>query len=345
MKEFNHDYYSRPTAFVPSLTYKAREVFECAESFNSDLPVSLFDYVLITIIAAGARLELQAIQNRVGNGTKVVFDSGGFFVQTGKMRYDELHEPLMKAFLQHQWAHLYTLPDNVPSVEDSQDTIDYRVRETVKGSVRFFQQLPDHLKERALGVIQGNLKWHHDYCLEHYLKAGIPNVGFGTFGKVTDLEMLTNARRMRLISQREGMKHFHLFGFGHLGATVYAKYVNPDTFDSASFMVVAGYKRIGAPFVHYMNISEKRAAPCISPERWRFVVEHTNHFEVADYKELVASRKARLFNNLVAQYLTVDRLNNPDFGYMRQCAKLSSFHEQKRVLQIINLLEMLRERI
>src|SRR5690606_25614368 len=109
-------------------------------------------------------------------------DSGGYYVQIGKLKYEELYMPLLEAYRANKWADVYTLPDHVPLSQDSPAVVAQKVRDTIDYSTHFFNEMPDELKSRAMPVVQGHTFEQVDACLTAYLKLGVRWIGFGSFG-------------------------------------------------------------------------------------------------------------------------------------------------------------------
>ena len=88
-------------------------------------------------------------------GVEVIFDSGGFFVQQGKVSYDELFPRLLDYYARNDWAEYFVLPDFVPTSRNSPCEVEERVHVTAAEGVKFHNRMPSDLRPRALGVLQG----------------------------------------------------------------------------------------------------------------------------------------------------------------------------------------------
>ena len=73
--------------------------------------------VLITPLFV-SKESLELVRQMAEEGRFVMFDSGGYYVQLGRLRYEELYVPLLKAYDCNRWASVYTLPDHVPKSQD-----------------------------------------------------------------------------------------------------------------------------------------------------------------------------------------------------------------------------------
>lgn len=197
-------------------------------------------------------------------GTKVMFDSGGYYVQIGKVQYHELYYPLLQFYQENGWADVYTLPDHVPTSQDTEDDIWVKVRETVRYTKLFYEELPSSIQARAMPVVQGHTTKQVDHCLESYLEMGVNYIGFGsfgTYGKNNEVNIATNnavglAKYVIDIARSKGVK-VHLFGLGApaLIAMIYG--IRASSFDSSSWIKSAGFGQVYFPFTRGYNISHR----------------------------------------------------------------------------------------
>src|SRR5262249_37658328 len=127
-------------------------------------------------------------------GVSVWFDSGGFFVQQGKIRYEELFARLLDFYGRNDWGAAYVLPDYVPTSRSSPAEVEERVQVTAAEGAKFFKRLPSELRQKALGVLQGHRTDHLRNCLNSYLDTGVRRLGFGSFdtgGGNAEINLLT----------------------------------------------------------------------------------------------------------------------------------------------------------
>lgn len=75
-------------------------------------------------------------------GVSVTFDSAGFFVQQGKIQYDELFVRLLDFYRQNSWAENYVLPDFVPTSRNTPAEVAERVQVTVAEGLNFYGVCP-----------------------------------------------------------------------------------------------------------------------------------------------------------------------------------------------------------
>jgi len=149
---------------------------------------------------------LQQVRHlRDRSGVEIVFDSGGFFVQQGKVTYEDLFPRLLDFYARNDWAAAYVLPDFVPTSRHTAAEVEERVHVTAAEGVKFHRRMPADLRERALGVLQGHSAAHRKFCLETYLASGIPHLGFGSFdtsGVNAEINRFTAKASLRLGGRR-----------------------------------------------------------------------------------------------------------------------------------------------
>src|SRR5579884_4153313 len=85
----------------------------------STRPPHIFSRILSTplMLNAEALGLLRTLKEQ--QGITVLFDSGGYYVQIGRVAYHELYGALLDRYLEQPWADWYILPDHVPTSRDS----------------------------------------------------------------------------------------------------------------------------------------------------------------------------------------------------------------------------------
>lgn len=74
-----------------------------------------FQNVLISpIVASRKTMDFVKELKRMGETLRVMFDSGGYFVQRGDFDYSDLLWNLREIYQEEDWADIYVLPDNPP---------------------------------------------------------------------------------------------------------------------------------------------------------------------------------------------------------------------------------------
>jgi len=266
----------RPMTFVASLSNAANDLRHLIRLWedegSDDRP---FERCIITpLFTDGRSLQhVRYIHDRWG--VRVVFDSGGFFVQQGKVTYDELFPRLLDYYAHNDWADSYVLPDFVPTSRNSASEVDERVHVTAAEGVKFHNRMPSDLRPRALGVLQGHSAAHLKFCLETYLGSGIPHLGFGSFdtgGINAEINLFTAQSSQRLEVLRELLEgpylrgegdilpSLHLFGVSSPALLASFPRFLATSFDSSGWLRTAGYGNVYLPFLSRRNVTHGASA-------------------------------------------------------------------------------------
>lgn len=337
MSEFRHQ-----IRFFASLTINTNSIKriqqKLAEANSVHQPLAS---VLTTPMFSGPSA-LNSIREMKANGHQVMFDSGGYYVQTGRISYDVLYRRLMGIYEEHQWADIYVLPDNVPRSQDNSETIAQKVRITYEQSANFFHQMPDHLKDRAMPVVHGHTYAQIDDCLETYIALGVKQIGFGSFGTLGKNSQVNVATQSALdlaqytiqIAHQSGMK-VHMFGMGVPVVVMMLYGMKADSFDSSSWLKAAGFGQIFLPFMraynitHNNNLSELQRG--ITVRDFRLYCEVTGHdCRMCECIEcLQAEKTQRAAHNLIALAETVERLNTGNLERIPEIYKYTSAKYRK----------------
>jgi hypothetical protein len=292
-----------------------------------------------------ASLELVR-QLQTKRGSQIWFDSAGYYVQVGKIKYHDLYMKLLTCYRENLWADRYVLPDFVPLSSDSADHVEYKVRETVHFSCLFYEEMPDEIKPKAMPVVHGRTKAQVEYCLEHYLKLGVKTVGFGsfgTFGKNNEANLATNtavenARSVVQIAHQYGLK-VHLFGIGAPALVGMLHSIGADSFDSASWFKTAGFGQVHLPLMRSYNITYQNGlSPIQKGISWADFTELktiTGHTCVycSDYTTLAGPKMHRVVHNLFAVNESVELFNTGQFErvswiYQNGSSKYKESHKE-----------------
>jgi len=256
MYNLDHDLqFVASTTICPSDIRKLRE-----HIIRAQVMIDPLHRMLITPYFA-APGSLRMAQAMAEEGREIVFDSGGYYVQIGRLSYEDLYMPLLQIYKKHRWASRYTLPDHVPLSKDTPEVVASKVRDTITYSTLFFQEMPDELKERAMPVVQGHNYQQMDECLKAYIGLGVKWIGFGSFGTQgakSDVNIATKgaiqlAKYVIEIAHANQIK-VHLFGLGAPPLIGMIKGIQADSFDSASWLKAAGYGMVSLPFLRFYNI-------------------------------------------------------------------------------------------
>jgi queuine/archaeosine tRNA-ribosyltransferase len=254
-------------------------------------------------------------------GATVYFDSGGYYAQQGKIAFEELYCSLRDYYQdpENQWADWYVLPDHVPTSTDPVETVKSKVNDTVSASKNFFSELPPHLRERSIPVIQGHTQEQVRFCIENYLSIGVRYIGFGSFdtcGPNQSINRITLKSMDLLNAINDLALHYdfglHLFGIGSPPAHYLFSKMRVKSFDSATWLKSAGYGHIFLPFVRGYRITHRTTKRNYWEEDdfllWRELTEHTCPF-CESFSDLMESRHYRILHNLVAFYETMQYLD------------------------------------
>ncbi len=280
-------------------------------------------HILITpLFAPPESLKLvQALKER--NGSTIMFDSGGYYVQVGKLTYQELYYPLLEFYKANQWADIYTLPDHVPTSQDSEEIVWQKIRDTAEYTALFYQEMPANLQGRALAVVQGHTQEQVDLCLKTYLQLGIPHIGFGSFGTIgknSGINIATNnavdlAKYVVDIAHKNGIR-VHFFGLGApaLVAMIYG--AGADSFDSSAWIKSAGFGQVYLPFMRGYNITHRNGNSELQQgirleefETLKMLTEHSCPF-CTSVNDLQSHKMYRALHNLIAIQQSVCMINS-----------------------------------
>ena len=278
--------------------------------------------VLITPLFA-SRDTLAMMREMSADGTKVMFDSGGYYVQTGKIRYEELYMPLLGTYRSNSWASVFTLPDHVPTARDNRESVAHKVRDTITYSSIFFQEMPPELRAKAMPVVQGHTLGQIEECLKTYIDLGVGYIGFGSFGtggKTNEVNLATKkavelAQHVVEIAHQHGIK-VHIFGLGRPALVGMLKIIRADSFDSSSWLKAAGFGNVFLPFMRGYNVTYRNTVGKmdlgVSFDRFRELAELTGHqCPFCDSLELLQARKMyRAIHNLIVMSESVTMANN-----------------------------------
>lgn len=307
----------------PSDIQKIQTLLGAVESHD---PLARF---LVTPLFVSPR-SLQVTQDLAEAGREAYFDSGGYYIQIGRLRYQELYIPLLRSYIANQWAAIYTLPDHVPRSQDTPEQVEHKVQDTIAFSTLFFQELPDHLKPKAMPVVQGHTYAQVDACLAAYIRLGVKQIGFGSFstvGATSEVNVATKsavelARYVTKVAQAEGIA-VHAFGLGVPALVAMLKGIGVNSFDSASWLKAAGFGQVFLPFMRAYNISYRAAQSDIQKgitfeqfEQWRELTGHRCPY-CASLEALQSRKMYRAVHNLLVISESVAMINQGKHDHIR----------------------------
>jgi len=323
----------RPLRFVASITSSASDLRRLLPLWEREGPNRKpFAHCIVTPLFIGPRTLAYVRYLRDSWGIGVWFDSGGFFVQQGKLHYEELFVRLLDFYCRFDWAEAYVLPDFVPTSRSTAIEIEERVRVTAMEGIRFFKRMPVDLRQRAIGVLQGHAPQHLRYCLDVFLEGGVRRLGFGSFdtgGVRAEINLLTQDAAERLETVRELISQafqdgrtdapadLHLFGVGSPNVLERFPRYRATSFDSSGWMRTAGYGNVYLPFQGRRNVTHGASAIIsgagLSAQEFYALAEVTQHTcpFCRDFSRLQSDRFSRMWHNAIVFDEMTTMLNAP----------------------------------
>lgn len=249
-------------------------------------------------------------------GSVVMFDSGGYQVQMGRIRYEELFDRLLRFYRENEWADWFVLPDYVPLSADSLQEVEFKVRDSIDFARLFLGKMPSEFVEHAIAVVHGWTEEQVARCVRAYVDMGVRYLGFGSFGtsgpngtvNMVSQKSLLLLRLVQAFAQEHGCR-LHIFGIGspsHLIRLSLAGIV-PTSFDSAGWWKAGGFGKIFFPAGRQIHITAMQGndATRRGIEREKQRTQHQCRF-CADLADLRRSRTLRVMHNLAAMLDTVE---------------------------------------
>lgn len=307
--------------FVASVTRNASDIRKISrlwrESGDSRNPLK---NVLITpLFTPPSTLKLIREMREKGEIEQVYFDSGGYFVQMGRLSYEDMYWYLLQFYRANDWADWYVLPDYVPLSSDKEDEVWYKVRRTADGSKLFFLEMPSSLRGKALPVVQGNESRQIEYCLETYVRLGVQQVGFGSFGtngKSSSVNSVTS-NSLRILGElseilMQEKLNLHAFGVGNPPVIYLLNQAGVDSFDSVGWMKTAGFGKIFMPLTRAYNVTYRDPmARGLKEDAFNTLKELSNHdcYFCQSFPQLRESRDYRVMHNLTVVLDTLEMID------------------------------------
>jgi hypothetical protein len=270
-------FYVGLTADASSIRGLVRRFYE---GYGGQPPFHPFERIIVSpLFVPPATLRLlkswregsSPIRSPVANCQSLIFDSGGYQVQTGKLTYEELCRELRKTYERETWADFYVLPDHVPTSRDSDAEVERKIKETLTMGELFLNWLssvpcpsppvprPSSLVpfiERVIGVVHGRTVKQIREGVRKWHELGVRYIAFGSFGtsgRDGSVNLLSqNSLKLLKALQDEalslGMK-FHIFGIGNPTYLVRLKNegIEPTSFDSTGWWKAGGFGKVFLP--------------------------------------------------------------------------------------------------
>ncbi|NJR17207.1 MAG: GNAT family N-acetyltransferase [Calothrix sp. CSU_2_0] len=306
--------------FVASFSAGGSELQRLFElwKLGGDLERNPFAYVIYSPIACPPSTT-KFLQQEKGleNIKSVWLDCGAYQVQQGKRTYDELLTFLDKFYRENQWADGYVLPDIVPLTTDSNETVEYKVRETLYHCEAFYGKMSNYVQERAIAPVHGRNVNQINRCIEIYAKIGITRIGFGSWGTSGpngSVNMLSQSSLALFdtvinIAKEYGMS-VHCFGIGGPNSFNRLRQNNlvPHTLDSTTWWKAGGFGSIFFPNTSQIQITQRRGIETTKEgfEKLKKDTQHSCYF-CQNIEHLRTSRNHRIMHNLTAWLDTLER--------------------------------------
>jgi hypothetical protein len=282
-------------------------------------PRNPFASVLVTpLFASPSTLKLIREELKEKRGATVYFDSGGYYAQQGRINFNDLYCRLREYYAdpQNQWADWYVLPDNVPTSSDSVAVVDTKVKDTITASRMLFAEMPFHIQERSIPVIQGHTYKQVNDCISTFSDMGVNYMGFGSFGtngsnssvNVADSRSALIVEHIASELTNKGV-NLHTFGMSTPPVIYAFQKLGVSSFDSLAWQRSAGYGKVYMPFTRAYNVSHRSTRnSALTYSEFSHLRERTHHQcpFCEDFQLLSNDRLHRSLHNLVAVMETID---------------------------------------
>lgn len=305
--------------FVLSLTNHTQAIRTLIASWESgaDSRNPFANLIITPLFASDSALAI--VRDLKERGAQVFFDSGGYQVQMGRIRYEELFRRLLEVYRAYDWADWYVLPDFVPSSADSEEEVEIKVRDTLDYARLFLSRMPSDFIERAIGVVHGRTEEQVRRCVEAYARIGVRYLGFGSFGTSgprgsVNVISRNSVRLLQVLQTLADDLHLRIHVFGIGGPSSLARLVGagirPASFDSAGWWKAGAYGNIFFPGRSQIHLT---ALPA-SPDTWAQIEQEKNRTGhrcpfCRDVPLLYVSRQHRILHNLAVILDIVNNLN------------------------------------
>lgn len=305
-------------------------------------PRDPFAHVLISpLFTTPGTFKLVRDELKYRRGSIVYFDSGGYYVQQGRVDYESLYDRLRKCYKEHSWADWYVLPDHVPTSVDTPEIVTSKVNDTITAARMFAGEMPSDIQNKILPVVQGHTEQQIFECVDTYTQLGASYIGFGSFGTSgasNQMNMVTDQslRMLKLLSTLGKDKGFnlHLFGVSTPPILYVFDRLGIYSFDSMAWIKAAGYGNVFLPLVRgYMVTYRVYRRTHTYQDHFEYLKELTGHTcpFCEDFTQLTVSKIHRVMHNLVCVMDTLDILSTG------QHSKGNTVHNfsQKEIIRIV----------
>lgn len=306
--------------FVTSLTVDASLLRQLLRLWDEGGdPRNPFANVLVTpLFASPSTLKLIREELKEKRGSTVYFDSGGYYVQQGKISFNDLYCSLREYYrnIENQWADWYVLPDHVPTSSDSPEVVAEKINDTITAARMFHAEMPEDLRQYAMPVIQGHTFEQINKCIDAFRRLKMKYIGFGSFGtngsnnsiNVADARSTANLAHIVRELQGEGI-NLHTFGMSTPPVIYAFQRLGIYSFDSLAWQRSAGYGKAYMPFTRAYNVSHRSTRnAALSQTEFELIKKRTGHHcpFCEDFHMLSENRLYRSLHNLVAVMETIE---------------------------------------
>ncbi|MFQ3657669.1 MAG: hypothetical protein SNJ54_01870 [Anaerolineae bacterium] len=249
---------------------------------------------------------------------QLYFDSGGYYVQMGRISYIDLYYPLLELYRRENWADWYVLPDHVPRSSDPEELVDLKVRDTIEYGMLFFESLHDDLKLKAIPVVHGYTHHQIESAIESHLRMKSRFIGFGSFdtsgakGSVNKLSWRSYENLQTIIREvSEHVEGVHVFGVTTPPVLYLLHRINVFSFDSVGWMKSAGFGKVYMPFSRAYNITYfDPSSRSLSKSQFEYIKHITGHdcYFCRSFEKLHRERYYRIMHNIIVILDMLDAL-------------------------------------
>jgi hypothetical protein len=253
--------------FYASLTINRCHLKRLCEMWHASnaAPGFPFQHVIVSPLFARNGILEKIFENR--EHCKVIFDSGGFHIQQGRMRLRSATRLLSVVYRENDWADRFALPDVPVTSFDSAANVRRKLNSTRHQYRAFPSRLAKSLRRKLLPVVHGTTIDELCRSAVAARRVGSGSLGFGGFstsGPNSGVNSCTS-HSLRILAQfvalcRTWKLDSHVFGIGGPAAIAVLQYAPVTTFDSAGWIRTAAYGNAYLPYVGAVNITGAAAS-------------------------------------------------------------------------------------
>lgn len=271
--------------FYASLTINRCHFDRLCDIWGGQYPQDSFPFsraIVSPLFARGGILERLHSHRKE---CKVIFDSGGFHIQQGRMALKAASERLRQVYEENSWAHRFALPDAPITTTDSREAISQKLRSTRRQYRHFPEGLPNSLRRKFLPVVHGTTSRELKLSALAARQVGSQSIGFGGFstsGPNAGVNSFTFGN-LRLLTEFAAIctkwnLKLHVFGIGGPAAIAVLRYTPVNSFDSAGWIRTAAYGNVYLPYVGAVNITGATSSRrFVTPSEFRKALNKTAH--------------------------------------------------------------------